>query len=113
VQNAGATREIIVSPAAQADLVAQWDYFANELRRPDLGDRFILSAELSFTSMARDPDLRPCRAFQNPKLKHLRSWQIKNFPNHLIFYRHLPEQRIVEVVRVLHGARDLLKILNG
>ena len=99
--------ELIVAPAARADLLAQWDYYADEVGRPDLADRFVAQAEVTFKSLARTPGLgRPCR-FRRPKAKNLHSWKVADFPRHLIFYRPLPEARGVEIVRVLHGARDL------
>jgi len=42
-------------------------------------------------------------------MKTIRQWRIKNFKDHLIFYQFQEEQ--VEVLRVLHGARDLENIL--
>ena len=41
----------------------------------------------------------------NARLQDLRVWPVKGFPNHLIFYRATPNG--IEVVHVLHGARDL------
>lgn len=38
-------------------------------------------------------------------LPGLRSFRVKDFANHRIFYR--PREQGIEVVRVLHGARDL------
>ncbi len=99
--------ELIVAPAARADLLAQWDFYADEVGRPDLGDRFFLCAEATFKKLARTPGLgRPC-AFRRPKAKGLRSWHVEDFPRHLVYYRPLPDEHGVEIVRVLHGARDL------
>jgi toxin ParE1/3/4 len=41
----------------------------------------------------------------------LRSWAIRGFATFLVFYR--PTQRGIEVIRVLHGARDLDAILEA
>lgn len=35
-----------------------------------------------------------------------------DFPKHLVFYRPLPDERGVEIVRVLHGARDLEALMS-
>src|ERR687887_32866 len=40
------------------------------------------------------------------RLKGTRMWPIRKFENHLIFYRPLAGGKI-EIVRVVHGARDL------
>ncbi|MFN5952254.1 MAG: type II toxin-antitoxin system RelE/ParE family toxin [Dolichospermum sp.] len=39
----------------------------------------------------------------------IRQWRIKNFKDYLIFYKVQEEQ--VEVLRVLHGGRDLEDLL--
>ncbi|MFC1707767.1 DDE-type integrase/transposase/recombinase [Planctomycetota bacterium] len=43
-------------------------------------------------------------------LAGIRMWSIRGFKNHLIFYRPSPEG--LDVVRVLHGARDIPRILG-
>ena len=43
--------------------------------------------------------------------EELRMWLSPAFRNYLIFYRELPEG--VEIVRVLHSARDIQRILEG
>lgn len=50
-------------------------------------------------------------AFQNrnPRLWGLRRVPITGFGNYLIFYR--PIEGGIEVVRVIHGARDLPSVL--
>jgi toxin ParE1/3/4 len=39
----------------------------------------------------------------------IRQWRIKNFKDYLIFYKVLEDR--VEVLRVLHGMRDLEDLL--
>jgi toxin ParE1/3/4 len=43
--------------------------------------------------------------FANPRLAGLRVLRLPAFPNHLVFY--LPAGESIQVVRVLHGSRDL------
>jgi toxin ParE1/3/4 len=50
------------------------------------------------------------RESANPRLASLRVWPIVGFPNHLIFYR--PIDGGIEVIRVLHGARDVDRVLK-
>jgi toxin ParE1/3/4 len=98
---------LIVAPAARADIQAQWDYFADNLGRPDLADRFLVRAEITFDKLTTSPGLGRARRFANARLQNLRSWKIGGFPNHLVFYKPLPNDDGVEIIRVLHGARDL------
>jgi len=52
----------------------------------------------------------PARVFRNPRLRDLRIWPIRGFEKIVIFYR--PIEGGIEVVRVLHGARDVKGILE-
>ena len=99
--------EVLVSPAARADLIAQWDFFADDVGNPALADRFVGSAQATFNKLARSPGLGRLRPFPNPKTEGLRSWKVADFPKHLVFYRKLPDNAGIEIVRVIHGARDL------
>jgi toxin ParE1/3/4 len=38
-------------------------------------------------------------------LQGLRRWPVKNFDKYLIFYKNAGDQ--VEIIRILHGKRDL------
>jgi toxin ParE1/3/4 len=44
------------------------------------------------------------------ELEGLRVFPVKGFANYLLFYKPLP--RGIELVRVLHGARDIPSILE-
>jgi plasmid stabilization system protein ParE len=99
--------ELVITPSARADLLAQWDYYAEEVGRPDLADRFTAQAEATCKKLARTPGLGRPRSFSHSRLQNLHSWKIDGFPSHLIFYRPLPDRTGVEILRILHGARDL------
>lgn len=96
-------------PRAKWDLVEQAYYFAEE--NPDLADRFLSAAELAFERLAELPLLGKARDFEAPRLTGLRMWPIPGFERHLIFY--LPMPGGIEVVRVLHSARDLAAIFSA
>ena len=51
------------------------------------------------------------RHFRRKDLADVRSWPIGGFKNHLIFYRPAPHG--IEVLRILHGARDLDAIFDN
>jgi toxin ParE1/3/4 len=44
-------------------------------------------------------------------LNGLRFWRLPGFGNHLIFY--LTNEQCIEIVRVLHGARNIDAILRN
>ncbi len=104
--------EALASPAARANLIAQCDSVANEAGNPALADRFAASAQATFKKLARTPGLGRVRSFRHPKMAGLRSRQVAGFPKHLVFYRPLPQERGVEIIRLVHGARDLMAIFG-
>ncbi|MEO6594521.1 MAG: type II toxin-antitoxin system RelE/ParE family toxin [Planctomycetota bacterium] len=73
--------------------------------------RFLECAEVTFGLLAEHPGFGRPLEFTRPELEGLRSFRVQGFENHLIFY--LPRESGIEVVRVLHGARDLEAIFDG
>jgi len=61
--------------------------------------------------LARMPEMGGFWESSNPTLAGMRVWAIHKFQNYLIFYRAVSEG--IEVVRVLHGARDIERILES
>ena len=50
------------------------------------------------------------REFRSPRAHGLRSWVVSGFENYHIFYR--PQPGGIEVVRFVHGARDIPSLLD-
>jgi toxin ParE1/3/4 len=48
--------------------------------------------------------------FQRASLRRLRRWPVQGFENWLIFY--FPRRDGVEIVHIMHGARDIERLLN-
>jgi toxin ParE1/3/4 len=48
--------------------------------------------------------------FQRPSLRRVRRWPVSGFERWLIFY--LPRRDGVDIVRVLHGARDIERAIG-
>jgi toxin ParE1/3/4 len=103
--------DYLISPAARLDLLDIWDYFAVEVGNQDLADQCSARARLTFVKLARTPGLgRPWQTRRHD-LAGLRQWRVDGFPNLTIFYRE--HAGIVEIARVIHGARDLESELSG
>ena len=86
-----------VSAAARSDLDEIWFYIAQD--HPDAADKFVHALVSRFPKLASMPDLGRERKDLSPQLRGL------PFGRYVIFYR--PMKNGIEVVRVLHGARDL------
>lgn len=90
-------------PAVEDDLLDAFVHIG--LESPAAADRFLVAAERTFRELRDEPGLGRRRDFSESHLADLRSWRIRGFENWLIFYRPVSEG--VEIIRVLHGARDL------
>ncbi len=99
-----------ILPAADRDLDDQAEYLAREANL-ETALRFYEAANRTFQELARMPGLGERRESDHPRLAGLRVHTIEAFPNHLAFYRQTAEG--IEIVRVLHGARDLERILES
>ena len=86
-----------VSDAARSDLDEIWFYIAQD--NTDAADRFLGAIVSRFPKLATMPQIGRAREELSPRLR--------SFPlgRYIIFYR--PMENGVEIVRVLHGARDL------
>ncbi len=91
-----------LSPLAALDLQEIGDYIALDNREAAV--RMIASIAEKFEFLARKPKMFPLY----PGYKNLRK---HNVGNYLIFYRAIKGG--IEVVRILHGARDLQKPLSN
>ena len=93
-----------VLPAADRDLDGQAGYLM-QAAGLETALRFYDAAAATCEKLARMPGMGERRESPHPRLAGLRVWRIEGFPNHLIFYR--PIDGGIEVVRVLHAARDI------
>jgi len=99
---------ILVQPAAQKDLEDIGDYLFQ--RSIAAADRFSYRAAESFNILLSNPTLGSSFDIPNPALRGLRAWPMKGFRNYLIFYRS--QDCGIEILRVVHGARDIEKIFE-
>ena len=76
----------------------------------EVGLRFYRAAEEAFQLLSRRPKLGSVIKFGSPYLTGVRTFPLKGFPAHLVFYR--PVKDGIEIVRVLHGARDLKRLFQ-
>ena len=95
--------EIILRPKAREDIAEIGAYIG--LDNPEASVAFQQMLQNFYKVLADLPEIGSVRNFDNPELEGLRMWRIPRFKNYLIFYRLTSEK--VEIVRVLHGARDI------
>jgi len=95
---------VIKRAAAKRDLTDHFVFLA-ENASVDVARRFLQSANNAFEELAQMPEIGVSRAFRNPRFANVRMWLIRGFERYLVFYRPLEDG--VEVLRVIHGARDI------
>jgi toxin ParE1/3/4 len=101
------SREVIKRDQVNRDLVEQAVFIGRN--NPAAATRFLDAAEEAFAQLAHIPQMGSPRRLRDPMLAGLRMWPIPGFVRYLIFYR--PIQEGIEVIRVLHAARDIEAIL--
>lgn len=77
---------------------------------PVAAERLLDAVEASVRFLLETPGAGRLREFRSPRAQGVRSWVVKGFQAYLIFYRTAGDD--LEVVRFLHGARDLPKLLE-
>jgi toxin ParE1/3/4 len=98
--------DFLIAPAARIELNQIWDYYALELQNPDAADRVRDEIFDAFHKLAKMPGMGHSR--RDLADEPVRFWPVRSY---LIIYRG--EKIPIEVVRVLHGARDVQAILGG
>jgi toxin ParE1/3/4 len=103
-------RRLTVRPLAWREINAQLDYLEAEAGL-ETAERFLDQLLVSFTMLAAMPQIGTLCGFTKPGALRLRRWPVKDFENWLIFYQTRREG--VEIVHIMHGARDVESLLGG
>ena len=93
---------------ARQDLVDIFRYHAREagLR---VAQRFFTQVEATFTRLGGMPSMGAPYEHEHPALAGLRVFPVSRFKKYLVFYRPVADG--IEILRVLHGARDIHELL--
>jgi toxin ParE1/3/4 len=90
-------------PEVRRDLLGNAEYISQH--NLDAAWRFLEAAESTFAFLSDSRGFGEVCRFSSDRLADLRMTRVEGFPNHLVFFR--PTDAGVEIVRVLHGARDI------
>ena len=91
------------TPTSRRDYAAIWDYVADH-GSPDAADRLLRAFDSKLAFLAEFPGAGQARPELRPRLR--------SFPVgvYLLFYR--PTRDGMELIRAVHGARDLRKVFR-
>lgn len=96
-------RTLHITRLAEQDLFDAARYVATD--SPTAAALLLEAFDQACLTLLEFPDIGSRRDFGNPELTGLRMRPIGGFEKYLIFYHATPDT--LEIVRVLHGARDL------
>jgi plasmid stabilization system protein ParE len=99
--------KIEIFPRAEADIIRQFRYYPVDQDRPAVAFRFRKAVIESVEQLKSHP--RMGTLFRG-STSGLRSWPVKGFEAIRIYYADHPAS--LQVVRVLHGKRDVRRILR-
>lgn len=93
-------KRVVHSKKAREDLLLIWAYIAEDNIKA--ADKLLDDIDEKCTLLGKNPKIGQARPDISPKMRY---FPVKNY---LILYQEQPQG--IEIVRVLHGARDLNEI---
>ena len=97
-------------PRARLDLLEQFLYLA-EQATVAAAERYFAAVDRTCARLAAQPSSGTPYDSGVPRLEGMRRTPVSGFTAYLVFY--MPRARGIEVVRVLHGARDIERLFAG
>ena len=101
----------VIRPRARDDITGQFGWYLVEKDAPDVALRFLDAVEKSVEQLIQMPGSGAPKLLKNPALADLRAWPVEGFEDMRIFY--LVQGDSLKVIRILHGKRDINRILEG
>jgi toxin ParE1/3/4 len=95
-------------PRARLDLLEQFVYFG-EQADVDVGERYFEAFDKTCALLVQHPHAGKPYDAGVSRLARLRRFPVKDFESYIIFY--IPRRSGIEIVRVLHAARDIETVL--
>lgn len=102
---------VLYRQTASDDVIRQFRYYLLTENLPEVAVRFRDAVRRTVDSLRERPLVGPRYQSNNPQLQNLRSWPVAGFEAIRIYY--LLDSDVINVIRVLHGKRDLKRILEG
>ena len=103
------TRRIVRRPAADDDVLEAALHIAHNNR--DAAMRFMDAVRQTEERLLATPGMGGQAKFEHPALAGMRFHLVRGFRKYLIFY--VPLDDGIEIVRVLHGSRDLDELFSA
>lgn len=102
---------VVVKRQAEEDITDIWSIISENNSKA--ADAFLDAIEEASALLSSTPEIGSPRYFSHPELQGLRFLPLRRFETYLLFYRALADEDVVEIVRIVHGARDLPGLFTG
>jgi plasmid stabilization system protein ParE len=96
--------------AASDDVVRQFRYYLVTLNLPEVAVRFRAAIRPTVQSLRQHPFLGTLYPLRNPQLRNPRFLPVAGFDAIGLYY--LVDNDTIRVIRILHGKRDVRRILE-
>lgn len=102
--------DVTLLPEAVCDLYGQAEYYERS-GSSETAERWLDQARATLQFLTKNPQIGAVWPVprQQRRLAGVRTWRIQGFEKFIVFYR--PVDSGIEVLRVLHGSRDVDHIL--
>ncbi|MBI5440719.1 MAG: type II toxin-antitoxin system RelE/ParE family toxin [Deltaproteobacteria bacterium] len=101
-------KPVRVRPRADREIDDHAGYIAKDYLEAAL--RFLDAVQAAFDRIGERPSIGSPRYAHLPIMENLRVWAVPDFENYLVFY--VERDDYVDVLRVLHAARDIPSALQ-
>jgi toxin ParE1/3/4 len=102
--------KVVYRQTASDDVVRQFRYYLIDQNLPQIALRFRDAVRHTINSLREHPLVGARHRSSKPRLQNLRSWPVAGFEAVRIYY--VAESDAINVIRILHGKRDLKRILE-
>jgi toxin ParE1/3/4 len=102
--------KVFYRQTASDDVIRQFRYYLVTENLPEVAVRFRDAIRHTIESLRQHPLIGARYHLSTPQLHNLRSWPVAGFEAIRIYY--LLEDDAIRVIRILHGKRDLKRILE-
>lgn len=103
--------KVLYRQTASDDVARQFRYYLVDQNLPEVAVRFRDAIRHTIESLRQHPRIGARYHLSTPQLHNLRSWPVAGFEAIRIYY--LADRDAIHVIRVLHGKRDLERILES
>jgi toxin ParE1/3/4 len=101
---------VLKREAAKRDLIAQWVWYA-ENASIEIADRFLTAADSTLRALARQPETGIPVPVTKIPLQGMRRFPVSDGFDRILFF-YFPLQDGIDLVRVVHGARDFGRLIS-